>query len=96
MYGLVVQKLGQVYGLGDVAWEQAIPMNPSDGMIGYGATCTRLHKYLKHCESFCLHAIFHDAMGFLYKAYGVGNRYDYVFGILPSCPLAGLVSGLLF
>ena len=39
-------------------------MNPSGGIIGYGATCPRLHKYLKRCKSFRLHAIFHDAMGF--------------------------------
>ena len=96
MYGSVVQKLAQVYGLGDVTREQAIRMNPSGGMIRYGATCTRPHKYLKRCKSFRLHAIFHDAMGFLYKVYGVGNGYDYVFGILPSCPLAGQVSGLLY
>ena len=96
MYGLVVQKLAQVYGSRDITWEQAVPMNPSGGMIGYGATYLRLHKYLKRCKSFRLHAIFHDAMGFLYKAYGVGNGYDYVFGILPSFPLAGQVSGLLY
>ena len=70
-------------------------MNPTGGMTGDGATCPRLHKYLKCCKPFRLHAIFNDAMGFLYKGYSVGSGYDYVFRILPSCPLAGQVSGLL-
>ena len=58
MYGLVVRKLAQAYGLRDITWEQAIRMNPSGGMIGYEATCPRLHKYLKRCKSFRLLAIF--------------------------------------
>ena len=34
MYGFVMQKLGELYRLEDLMWEQAIDMNPSGGKIG--------------------------------------------------------------
>ena len=65
-------------------WDQSklkhFRMNPSGRMIGYGAIFLRLHRYLRLCKLFHLRAILHDAMGFLYKAYGVRNGYDYIFG----------------
>ena len=96
MYGFVVQKLGELYGIKDLTWEHAIEMNPSGGMIGYGDSCPWLHKFLKRCKVCQVHAIFHDAMGFLYKAYGIGHGYDYVLSCLPSCPLSGQFTGLLY
>ena len=96
MYGFVVQTIAALNGVNDLTWQHAIDMNPSGGLIGYGDTCPRLHKFLKHCKVCQIHAIFHDAFGFLYKNYQLGPGYDYVLGILPSCPLGGQVSGLLY
>ena len=93
MYGLVVQKLSEHYDIENITWEKAIR---AGGMIGYGNSNPILHTMLKRCKVCRTHAIFHDAMGFLYKEYRVGNGYDILFGLLPSCPLAGQVSGLIY
>ena len=96
MFGFVVQTIAEMYGVNELSWQKAIEMNPSGGLIGYGDRCTRLHNVLKRCKVCQIHAVFHDAFGFLYKAYQLGPGYDYVFGILPSCPLAGQVTGLMY
>ena len=96
LYGLVVQKLAEFYNIEAITWETVIRQNRSEGMIGNGQSNPRLHLLLKQCKVCQVHAIFHDAMGFLYKTYGVGNGYDILFGCLPACPLAGQVSGLLY
>ena len=96
LYGLVVQKLAEFYNIENITWETAIRANRSGGTIGYGDACPRLHKCLKRCKVCRVHAIFHDAMGFLYKTYGVGNGYDILIGHSPGFPLAGQVTGLLY
>ncbi len=65
-------------------------------MIGYGDSCPKLHAMLKRCQVCRIYAIFHDAMGFLYKTHDVGNGYDILMGCFPACPLAGQVSERLY
>ena len=96
LHGLVVQKLAEFYDTEAITWETAICQNRSGGMIGCGQSNPRLYLLLKQRKVCQMHAIFHDAMGFLYKTNEVGNGYDILFGCLPACPLAGQVSGLLY
>ena len=68
---------------------------PDGGTIGIGDS--KLHNVLGRWKIFRLHAIFHDAAGYVYVRWGVGPGYCYMFKKFPinSCFL-GHVSGLAY
>lgn len=68
---------------------------PFGGTIGIGNS--KLHGVLKYLKIFRLHAIFHDAAGFMKREHGIGPGYCYMFSKCPinSCYL-GHVTGIFY
>lgn len=68
---------------------------PYGGIIGIGNSFI-IENLLNHSKTFRLHAIFHDACGFMKSRYNTGPGYCYKAPIhLNSCFL-GHVTGLLY
>ena len=67
---------------------------PYGGLIGPGNSI--LHNYCKNSKLLRVHAIFHDAYGFMKSSYNIGPGYVYVLPNLPNHFLFGHLSGLLF
>lgn len=66
---------------------------PFGGIIGQGKS--RLDKYLSWSKVIRLHAIMHDAFGFMKATYDIGPGYSYVVKVpFNSCYL-GHVPGIL-
>lgn len=64
------------------------------GIIGIGDSC--LDYFFKGSKLLRLHAILHDAHGFMKCEYGTGPGYVYAFPFPVSNCLLGHLSGLLF
>lgn len=73
----------------------ALKLRPHGGLIGIDDSS--LDTVLKHSKVFRLHAILHDAAGFVkdYNSKGPGYIYAFGSGSLNSCIL-GHLSGLIF
>ena len=67
---------------------------PFGGIIGPGDSF--LHKYLKHFKILRIHAIFHDAFGFMKEEFDIGPGYVYTFLNFPNHFLLGHISGILY
>ena len=66
---------------------------PYGGLIGPGNSI--LHNYCMNSKLLRVHAIFHDAYGFMKSSYNIGPAYVYVLPNLPNHFLFGHLSGLL-
>ncbi len=68
---------------------------PHGGTIGIGNS--KLHHILKYSKVLRLHAIFHDAAGFMKAQHDIGPGYCYLFSNFPinSCFL-GHISGITY
>ena len=68
---------------------------PHGGLIGWGdSILERLAPYSKILR---LHAVLHDASGFMYSCYKEGKGYVYGLGWFPvSSPLVGHLSGISY
>lgn len=67
------------------------------GLIGPGNSC--LDKYFRHFKLFRLHAIFHDAFGFMKSNYDVGPGYVYALSpkaIFANSMFLGHITGLAY
>ncbi len=67
---------------------------PVGGIIGIGDS--KLHDVLKYSKVLRLHAILHDAAGFMKDMYDVGPGYAYVTGKLPNWCMLGHVTGISY
>ncbi len=79
----------------NVNLQEANDERPHGGTIGIGNS--RLHNIFRTYKVMRLHAIFHDAAGFMKYRYNIGPGYSYVFPGFPinSC-FIGHVSGLIY
>ena len=66
---------------------------PYGGLIGPGDSA--LHEYLKDSKVLRVHAIFHDAYGFMKEKYKTGPGYMYMISNFPSHFLLGHISGII-
>ena len=67
---------------------------PHGGLIGPGNSA--LHNYLKDSKILRVHAIFHDAYGFMKEAHNKGPGYVYMISNFPSHFLLGHISGIVY
>ena len=74
--------------------DYVVKLRPFGGLIGMDNST--LDTHLKKYKVLRLHAIIHDAAGFMFEQYGVGPGYSYMLPCqLKSC-LAGQISGIFF
>lgn len=69
-------------------------VTPYGGIIGVNNSS--LDCYLKHFKIFRLHAILHDAAGYMKTVYNKGPGYSYVLPMRWNCCFIGHLSGLPF
>lgn len=74
--------------------EVALKLRPYGGLIGIDNS--RLDHYLKESKVLRLHAIIHDAAGFVWEYSKTGPGYVYAVSCPISSPLAGHVTGIGF
>ena len=67
---------------------------PYGGIIGPGNSC--LNNYLYFSKIIRVHAIFHDAFGFMKTTYDTGPGYIYMLPNLPNHFLLGHISGIAY
>ena len=72
----------------------ALKKRPYGGLIGIDISS--LDKYLKVSKILRLHAILHDAGGFIYEMYNQGPGYCYMLPWKSSNCFSGHLSGILF
>ena len=75
---------------------------PYGGEIGPGRSPV-MHKLFKRSKLFRVHAIFHDAYGYLSRCYDIGPGYLYALpsckrmpSVLRNCCLLGQVAGVCY
>ena len=74
--------------------EEISKLCPFGGLIGPGNS--QLDTYLKFSKIIRVHAIFHDAYGFMKLQFGIGSGYVYTFPNAPNHFLLGHISGVLY
>ncbi len=67
---------------------------PFGGIIGCGNS--NLEKIFRYSKIFRLHAILHDASGFIKREFNKGPGYCYAFKCPINCCLLGHVTGIAF
>ena len=72
----------------------ALKLRPYGGIIGIDNSS--VDKYLKISKILRLHAILHDAGGFIYEIYNQGPGYSYMFPWKSSNCFSGHLSGIMF
>ena len=72
----------------------ALKLRPYGGIIGIDNSS--VDKYLKILKVLRLHAILHDAGGFVYEIYNQGPGYPYMLPWKSSNCFSGHLSGILF
>ena len=72
----------------------ALKLRPYGGIIGIDNSS--VDKYLKISKVLPLHAILHDAGGFIYEIYNQGPGYSYMLPWKSSNCFSGHLSGILF
>ena len=72
----------------------ALKLRPHGGLIGISNSS--LDKYLKVSKILRLHAILHDAGGFIYEIYNQGPGYSCMLPWKSSNCFSGHLSGILF
>ena len=72
----------------------ALKFRPHGGLIGIDDS--KLDKYLNHNKVLRLHAILHDATGFMYEISAKGPGYVYVLPCPISSEYMGHVTGISF
>ena len=60
----------------DITYDVAIKLRPYGGLIGIDNSS--LDKYLNDSKILRMHAILHDAVGFVHEVYNTGPTYCYV------------------
>lgn len=78
----------------DLDLEVAIKLRPYGGLIGIDNS--RLDKYLKGSKILRLHAVIHDAAGFVWEHSQTGPGYVYAVSCPISSPLIGHLTGVGF
>jgi hypothetical protein len=78
----------------EVDFDQLSEDCPYGGIIGIGNSY--LDVFLKHSKDFQLHAIFHDAAGYLKSVHKVGPGYCYIYPFPINCCFLGHLTGLGF
>ena len=78
----------------ELNYDVAIKLRPYGGLIGVDDSS--LDKYLKDSKTLCLHAILHDAAGFVDEFYNTGPTYCYMLPWKCNCSLIGHLSGITF
>ncbi len=70
--------------------------NPYGGLIGPGNSC--LEKLFNYSKVLRLHAVIHDACGFMRRKYKVGPGYCYMMPkpLQINSPLLGHVGGIIY
>lgn len=78
----------------DIDWEQVNIQTPFGGIIGRGDS--KLDQFLSWSKVMRLHAVVHDAAGYMKREFSCGPGYCYVFTKFPinSCAL-GHLTGIL-
>ena len=72
----------------------ALKLRPYGGIIGIDNSS--VDKYLEISKVLRLHAILHDAGGFIYEIYNQGPGYSYMLPWKSSNCFSGHLSGILF
>ena len=72
----------------------ALKLRPYGGIIGIDNSS--VEKYLKISKVLRLHAILHNAGGFIYEIYNQGPGYSYMLPRKSSNCFSGHLSGILF
>ncbi len=68
---------------------------PYGGIIGMGNS--KLDNYLKFSKVIRVHAVLHDAAGFMKEYYDIGPGYCYAIPKVPfNSPFLGHISGILY
>ena len=78
----------------DLDLDIAMKMRPYDGLIGIDNSF--LEKYFKSYKTLRLHAILHDASGFVFEYSEKGPGYSYVLSYPVTNEYLGHVTGLAF
>ena len=78
----------------DLNYDVAIKLRPYGGLIGIDDSS--LDKYLKDSKILRLHAILHDAAGFVDEVYNTGPTYCYILPWKCNSSLIGHLSGITF
>ena len=81
-------------GLENFDYEIALKLRPYGGLIGIDNSSW--DKYLKRFKVLHLHAILHDAGGFIYEFYELGLGYSYMILCKINRCFNGHVTGILF
>lgn len=72
----------------------AVKLRPYGGLIGIDNS--RLDKYLKGSKVLRLHAVIHDAAGFVWDHSKSGPGYAYAASCPINSPLVGHITGIMF
>lgn len=78
----------------DLNLEVALKLRPYGGLIGMDDS--RMDKYLNGSKVLRLHAIIHDAAGFVWDYSKTGPGYVYAVSCPISSPLIGHITGISF
>ena len=78
----------------ELNYDVAIKLRPYGGLIGI--VDSSLDKYLKDSKILRLHAILHDAAGFVDEVYNTGPTYCYMLPWKCNSSLIGHLSGITF
>ena len=79
----------------DIDLHQALQDCPHGGIIGIGDS--KLDRLFRRSKVFRLHAILHDAAGYVRAKYGCGPGYLYMLDNCPiNCCFLGHLSGLVY
>ena len=78
----------------DQNYDVAIKIRPYGGLIGIDNSS--LDEYLNYSKVLRLHAILHDATGFVHKVYNTGPTYCYMLPWKSNNSLIGRLSGITF
>ena len=74
--------------------EQILEDCPYGGVIGVDNS--RLDKLLSWSKVMRLHAVAHDAYGYMKREFDIGPGYSYVVKIPCNCCVLGHITGILF
>ena len=78
----------------DINYDVAIKLRPYGGLIGIDKSS--LDKNLNDSKILRLHAILHDAAGFVHEVYNTGPTYCYMIPWKSNNSLIGHLSGITF
>ena len=78
----------------DFDFDIAMKLRPYGGLIGIDSSS--MDRFLKDSEILRLHAILHDAAGYIQEYYNQGPVYAYMLPYDINSPFAGHITGIAF